>query len=135
MPQKKIFIAAPFFSPAEMTFNEHIEKICSSLGYSTYMAQRDAGIAKGNDLEELFYLDLRNLENSDIIVANLDGIDIDSGTAWEIGHAFARGKKIIGIRNDVRMYRAFLPVNLMIYQSCDIITNIDNLYNLLKQAI
>lgn len=39
---------------------------------------------------------------SDIIVANLDGTDVDSGTAAEIGFAFAKGKLIIGYRGDFR---------------------------------
>lgn len=127
MSLKKVFIAAPIFSSAEMAFNIRIDEICTSLGYITYMAQRDAGIAKGDDLKEIFHKDLINLESSDIIVANLDGIDVDSGTSWEIGFAYAQRKKIIGIRTDVRMYRSFLPVNLMIHQSCDIITDIENL--------
>lgn len=32
--------------------------------------------------------------------AVLDGVDVDSGTAWEIGYAYARGKPIIGLRTD-----------------------------------
>ena len=33
----------------------------------------------------------------------LDGADVDSGTAAEIGYAFARGKPIVGYRGDVRL--------------------------------
>src|SRR5262249_14236188 len=36
------------------------------------------------------------------VVAVLDGVDVDSGTAAEIGYAFARGKLIVGYRGDVR---------------------------------
>ncbi|MCP4763020.1 MAG: 2-deoxyribonucleoside glycosidase [archaeon] len=39
---------------------------------------------------------------SDIIVANLDGTDVDSGTAAEIGYAYALGKQIFGYRGDFR---------------------------------
>ena len=35
--------------------------------------------------------------------AVLDGTDVDSGTAAEIGYAFARGKKILGYRGDFRL--------------------------------
>ena len=34
------------------------------------------------------------------VVAVLDGADVDSGTAAEIGYAFARGKLIVGYRGD-----------------------------------
>jgi nucleoside 2-deoxyribosyltransferase len=37
------------------------------------------------------------------VVAVLDGADVDSGTAAEIGYAFARGKLIVGYRGDVRL--------------------------------
>src|SRR5438105_11878059 len=36
------------------------------------------------------------------VVAILDGTDVDSGTAAEIGYAFARGKLIVGYRGDRR---------------------------------
>jgi nucleoside 2-deoxyribosyltransferase len=36
------------------------------------------------------------------VVAVLDGVDVDSGTAAEIGYAFARGKLIVGYRGDFR---------------------------------
>ena len=37
------------------------------------------------------------------LVAILDGADVDSGTAAEIGYAFARGKLIVGYRGDSRV--------------------------------
>ena len=33
----------------------------------------------------------------------LDGVDVDSGTAAEIGYGFAKGKKIVGYRGDLRL--------------------------------
>jgi len=43
------------------------------------------------------------IDRCDAMVAVLDGADVDSGTAAEIGYAFARGKPIIGYRGDVRL--------------------------------
>jgi nucleoside 2-deoxyribosyltransferase len=37
------------------------------------------------------------------VVAVLDGVDVDSGTAAEIGYAFSRGKLIVGYRGDFRL--------------------------------
>ena len=37
------------------------------------------------------------------VVAVLDGPDVDSGTAAEIGYAFARGKLVVGYRGDFRL--------------------------------
>jgi len=43
------------------------------------------------------------IDSCDVVLANLDGQDVDSGTAAEIGYAFARGKAIIGYRGDLRL--------------------------------
>ena len=37
------------------------------------------------------------------VIAILDGTDVDSGTAAEIGYAFARGKLVVGYRGDFRL--------------------------------
>jgi nucleoside 2-deoxyribosyltransferase len=44
----------------------------------------------------------KDIDASDGVVASLDGPDVDSGTAAEIGYAAARGKWIIGYRGDFR---------------------------------
>ena len=43
------------------------------------------------------------LDACDAVLAVLDGVDVDSGTAAEIGYAFARGKPILGYRGDLRL--------------------------------
>jgi nucleoside 2-deoxyribosyltransferase len=42
------------------------------------------------------------IDRSDMVIAILDGPDVDSGTAAEIGYAFAKNKLIVGYRNDFR---------------------------------
>jgi nucleoside 2-deoxyribosyltransferase len=44
----------------------------------------------------------RAIDRADAVLAVLDGADVDSGTAAEIGYACARGKAIVGYRGDVR---------------------------------
>jgi len=44
----------------------------------------------------------RAIRECDGIAAFLDGSDVDSGTAAEIGCGFAMGKPIVGYRNDIR---------------------------------
>lgn len=43
------------------------------------------------------------IDDADGVVAILDGVDVDSGTAAEIGYAFAQGKRIEGLRTDWRL--------------------------------
>jgi nucleoside 2-deoxyribosyltransferase len=43
------------------------------------------------------------IDECDLVLAVLDGVDVDSGTASEIGYAFAKGKRIVGYRGDFRL--------------------------------
>jgi hypothetical protein len=43
------------------------------------------------------------IDGADMVLAVLDGVDVDSGTAAEIGHAFGKGKPILGYRGDFRL--------------------------------
>jgi nucleoside 2-deoxyribosyltransferase len=43
------------------------------------------------------------IDACDMVFAVLDGTDVDSGTAAEIGYAFAKGRQILGYRGDFRL--------------------------------
>jgi nucleoside 2-deoxyribosyltransferase len=43
------------------------------------------------------------IDACDLALAVLDGVDVDSGTAAEIGYAFAKSKPILGYRGDFRL--------------------------------
>ncbi len=80
------------------------------------------------------------IDQADVIVAVLDGVDVDSGTAAEIGYGFARGKKILGYRGDFRLAAdnegslVNLQVEYFIRASGGtIITTIDDLPKALKK--
>lgn len=45
---------------------------------------------------------MQHIKASAIILAILDGVDVDSGVAAEIGFAFGLGKRIYGLRGDFR---------------------------------
>ncbi|MGP0102852.1 MAG: nucleoside 2-deoxyribosyltransferase [Solirubrobacteraceae bacterium] len=42
------------------------------------------------------------IAGSDLLIAHLDGQEVDSGTAAEIGYAVGLGKPALGIRSDLR---------------------------------
>ena len=52
---------------------------------------------------ELGRTNAERIDRSDAVFAVLDGVDVDSGTAAEIGYAYARGKTIFGLRTDFRL--------------------------------
>ena len=57
-------------------------------------AEMNSRIAKANQVA---------IDASEAVVASLDGTDVDSGVASEIGYAFAQGKRIVGYRGDSRL--------------------------------
>ena len=52
---------------------------------------------------ELAKTNAERIDKSDAVLAILDGVDVDSGTAAEIGYAFAKGKRVYGLRTDFRL--------------------------------
>lgn len=65
------------------------------------------------------------IDDCDVVVALLDGAQVDDGTAWEIGYAHAKGKPVVGIRTDFRNDgdTKHSRINAMIEGSC---VGIDN---------
>lgn len=64
-------------------------------------AEANAALAAINT--ELGRANAESIRNADGVVAILDGVDVDSGTASEIGYAFAMGKRCYGLRTDFRL--------------------------------
>ncbi len=112
----KVFLAAPIFSTAEREFNSKLAEELRKRGYEVFLAQELPLLNSESeeDKKKIFSMDLEGLEGSDVVVAILDGIDVDSGVAFELGYAFARGKPIIGVRTDHRCFSPYEEVNLMI---------------------
>lgn len=55
----------------------------------------------------VFAAAVRMLDTADAVIANLTpfrGVSADVGTAWELGHAFARGRVLFAYTNEARHY-------------------------------
>lgn len=65
------------------------------------VAARDGRLAEINT--ELGRKNTESIDAADGLIAILDGVDVDSGTAAEVGYAFARGKRVNGLRTDFRL--------------------------------
>jgi len=131
----RVYLAAPLFSAAERSYNAGIARLLRENFFSVHLPQ-DAGddtAARGKyEHERLFRLNLTALEDSDIVVAVIDGADADSGTSWEMGYAYARGKKVIALRTDFRQVGIDEYVNLMLEQSARLVSTEEQLLDALS---
>jgi nucleoside 2-deoxyribosyltransferase len=89
------------------------EKIDAVLSLPSGPARRDAWRVLNREIGRNNHA---ALDACDAVLAVLDGADVDSGTAAEIGYAFARGKRIVGYRGDLRLSgdNEALTVNLQV---------------------
>ncbi len=131
---RTVYLAAPLFSEAELDFNRKLRDGIKMAGFKVFLPQEDSNNIKDERTRQkiIFGKNESAIKNSDIIVAVLDGTDVDSGTAWEIGYAYALGKLILGLRTDFRTLGIEGTVNLMIERSVLLCMNIPELMNRLK---
>lgn len=131
---RTVYLAAPLFSEAELDFNRMLRNEIKSSGFNVFLPQEDSNNVKDRDDRQstIFSKNEAAIESSDIIVAVVDGADVDSGTAWEIGYAYARGKPMLGLRTDFRTLGIEGTVNLMIERSVVMCTSIKELLNRLN---
>jgi nucleoside 2-deoxyribosyltransferase len=118
---KRIYLAGPLgFSEAGRAFKIELMKRLTNLGYDVLDPFELTPSSEIEAVERLPTLDQKReawrklntvigrtnqqaIDRVDIVLAILDGQDVDSGTAAEIGYAYARGKPILGYRGDFRI--------------------------------
>jgi len=126
---KLVYVAGPLFSEAEREFLESMVDIIAKVtGLNPisdfFLPHRDGGeLGKGPKRREIFRLDMYQVDSASIVVALLDGQDVDSGTCIELGFAYAKDKKIFGLLTDFRAYHTADPEphrpNLMVWGVCE----------------
>lgn len=118
----RVYLAAPLFTQVERAWNR---------AFAAALTRRDPKIdvtlpqdfrpgGRFNDPRAygaLFRRCLDAVEEADVVLAVLDGPDADSGVAFEMGYAHARGKPVLGLRTDFRP-GADHGVNLMCARAC-----------------
>lgn len=132
---KKIYTAGfDVFHPDGRAHMEYLHELCRKYGfYPEPLGTPKPGVVMEPTAENFFKKDIELLDDCDIVAANLNsfrGWEMDCGTAFELGYAYAKGKKLYGYMADIRPvaermgctvdengYRVEnfgLPINLMI---------------------
>ena len=129
----RVYLAAPLFSEAERSYNAIVADLLRKKFFDVYLPQ-DTGDGnpkrEKNDLVQIYERNKQALQDADIVIAIIDGADVDSGTAWEVGYATALGIQVIALRTDFRIAGYEELVNLMLEQSAFVVTSKDALINL-----
>jgi nucleoside 2-deoxyribosyltransferase/predicted secreted protein len=136
--QYRVYLAAPLFSEGERAYNLSIARNLRNNFFDVFLPQEAGDDSHTRDKKEqsrIFSENLKALEKSDIIVAVIDGADADSGTAWEMGYAYAQKKQVFALRTDFRRAGMYEKVNLMLEQSVYLVQNKEELVQKLKFGI
>jgi nucleoside 2-deoxyribosyltransferase len=114
----RLYLAGPLFTTAEQEFNERLAALLREAGYEVWLPQEHE--QRDKSAREIFLKDVEGVDWADVVVANMDGPDPDSGTCWECGYAY-RKKPIVLYRTDFRAAHEpdKSPYNLMLTESAD----------------
>jgi len=122
-----VYVAAPLFSEAEREFNERIKSRLLKEGFTVFLPQDECD-------QNTFNCCIENLEKSDVVVGVFDGSQVDDGTAFECGYAFAKGIPVVGLRTDFRRVGEFTnEVNIMLENCATMCKNLEDVLSALKK--
>jgi nucleoside 2-deoxyribosyltransferase len=114
----RIYFAGPLFTTGERAFNAEVGARLRAAGHEVFLPQ-DQELNAYNPAR-IFRNDVDHVDWSNVVVGIMDGSDPDSGTAWEIGYAYAKGTPIILLRTDFREWGSRTgdaPYNVMLTES------------------
>ena len=116
----KIYLSGPLFSRGEIAWGERVKSFLKDRLENVEIIWPHEIVPCPALPAQIFQVNLQALSEAEVMVAMLDGPQVDDGTAWEIGCFFMQGKKILGIRTDLRRAGETddSRVNLMIECSC-----------------
>src|SRR6266478_13929 len=112
----KIYLAGPLFTTAEQQFNRAVSRALADSGHEVWLPQEHEPRSK--TARAIFEKDLEGLQWAEVVVANMDGPDPDSGTCWECGYGFTKIPVVL-FRTDFRQAgdATNTPFNLMMSES------------------
>ena len=132
----KAYIAGPLLTPKNQELLEKIDNICKEFNIDTFLPHRDVGVYQtGEDSKRFFKGDSEPLNECSFMVAVLNWKGIGSGTAWEIGYAYAKGIPVIGLVEDIKSLKIQERMCVMCYNSVILIDSLDKLRYEIKKLI
>ena len=130
----RVYLAAPLFSEAERAYNNLVAATLRDHFFDVHLPQEcgDSSAERSDDhTTAIFTENLAALSEADVVVAIIDGADADSGTAWEMGYAYAQGVPVVALRTDFRRVGVSERVNLMLEEAARVTNKGKNLPGIL----
>lgn len=129
----KIYLASPFFNEAELEVYRRAITLLRAEGYEVYVPQEhtieDAWSLSNEDwASQVFIEDLYAIDGCDVVMVLNFGMYSDSGTAWEAGYAYGKGKTVV----QVLCGGENATYSLMTMNGCDNIVELSQIAQLLK---
>lgn len=112
----KIYLASPLFDEIQKDKIKRVVKRLRREGHVVY-SPMEHQIPDAWELEnyvwskKVFDEDLRALNEADVVYALYYGMDSDSGTAWEIGYAYAMEKQVNIFVSDEENLQSLMIIN------------------------
>ncbi len=136
----RIYQAGPLFSAAEISWHKDFKRRLSDAGHDVqwpgdFFTPEEIESFGADAAKKIMERDRDAVDACEVVVALLDGAQVDDGTAWEVGYAYARGKRVVGIRTDFRNAgdTSQGQVNAMVEGSCvAIVKDIDGVLEVLR---
>lgn len=121
----RVYCAGPIFTQAQRAWLRRLGERLRRDGHDAFVpAEAEEEFMETHreltpkERQAVFDANTAKLAAAHLVVACLDGVDADSGTAWEVGFAHARRIPVLGYRTDYRSQGREGPVNLMLDRSC-----------------
>ena len=109
-----IYIAGPFFNDNEIAALSQVEQILSDRGLAFFSPRQHETPGCQPQTPEwssaTFRLDRDAIDNCDLVLMVYHGNYSDTGTAWECGYAYAKGKPVVAVHTGDSS-------NLMVHES------------------
>ncbi len=118
----RIYMAGGLFTTAEINFNRDLAEQLRLNGHEVFLPQDFEAKHREDsvfDPTEIFKSDVSGVDWCQLVLANMDGGDQDSGTCWELGYGYAKNKYIILYRTDLR--RGQEAINIMMAESANLV--------------
>lgn len=98
----KLYLASPFFNEEELEVYRRAIRLLRDEGYDVYVPQEHTvenawSLSNEEWARQVFIEDVAAIDEVEVVMVLNFGMYSDSGTAWEAGYAFAKGKKVVQV--------------------------------------